>query len=63
MKQAETDSVVSVEDLLKALVGEDSDGLQQLDGRNIKQTIHFLEAARRRLDALAGSDSSQCNER
>lgn len=53
MKQSQVRTSLSVDDFVKALVGEDDDDLQQLNGHNIKSTILFVEAARRRLEALA----------
>ncbi len=62
MKPGDTDKTISAEDLLKALAGDDRQSLHQLDGRNIKPTIDFLKAARRRLDALLSNDTSKSGE-
>ena len=58
MKQNRVSSILSVEDFVKALVGEDDEDLQQLNGQSIKSTIHFVEAARSRLQALTNKQAS-----
>ena len=62
MEQDKTDAAVSVEELLKALLGEDNYHLQLLDSQNIKSTILFLEAARGRLNTLVNKAVPQSNE-
>lgn len=53
MKQFDVSALLSLDDLLKALIGVDGEALQQLDGQDIKRTIRLLKAARKRMDALA----------
>jgi len=62
MKQCDSNPLLSLDDLLKALVGVDSEALQQLDGQDIKRTIHFLRAARKRMDALSNKKPPQIKE-
>lgn len=51
----ENNTGLTLDSLLRALIGGEGDELSQLDSQNIQPTLHFLESARRRLEVLADS--------